>query len=710
MLLYPRFTLAVAWDEQQSATAMGTAAAAAVAETTVSSHTANTANTVHTANSAHSSPTTVASATAVASTNGAAASAADLAAAKAAHRAAKAKNKEGAVTGSSQSTTVPTKAVPSFKVVKVSFAPDEVLATASTSTAASTVTSNAAGAADTAGAAGAGAANAVAVSAISVPYEQVTLSNGEKLLRYSVDAAHTVGTLQRLATAITQGKVATKATPDMVVVAVTKQRPLVRAPFYAQRATPQTQISYAQSGVITEEMAYVSLRESAANLVHLENQRDYADQVLNSDEVATFYDDEIKLKRQAMSVTPEMVRAEMAAGAAVIPANHNHLECEPMIIGKKFLTKVNANIGASAISSNLDEEIGKLQMSLAYGADTVMDLSTGLPSLMELRSAILRASPVPLGTVPVYEALDRVGGEAGALNWDVFKQVIIDQAEQGVDYFTIHAGLTQDLLPYAAKRLMGIVSRGGGIMASCMMQRNEENMAYANFDELMDICRRYDVALSLGDGLRPGALYDACDQAQYGELATLGKLALRCREHGVQCFIEGPGHVPLHRVKENQELEEKYCQGAPFYTLGPLVTDVGAGFDHITSAIGGTTIGMYGTSMLCYVTPSEHLALPTPEDVKRGLITYKIAAHAADLAKGLTQAYNLDHAMSRARATFRWYDQFALSFDMQNAYEVWRSQMSEEDCAHEVSFCSMCGPRFCPIRLNNRLQQKYKQA
>lgn len=664
MLFYPRFTQSVALDERQSASDMASSAAFAA----VSSRTNNTTD------------ITVKD---FARVN-------DLALAKSAHKAAKIHNKDGIKDGTKDglaiSSTPSTKVVPSFKLVQVSFASDDK--------ANFTTTSN----------------SGDITSTLSVPYEQIQLSNGEKVLRYSVDASHTVGKLQRLATAITQGKVETTSVPDKALVSITKQRPLVRALFYSQRSKPKTQIAYAQSGVITEEMEYVALRESAANLVHLEKQRDYADQVLNSDEVATFYDDEIKLKRDKMSVTPEMVRVEIAAGAAVIPANHRHLECEPMIIGKKFLTKVNANIGASAISSNIDEEIGKLQMALAYGADTIMDLSTGLPSLMELRSAILRASPVPLGTVPVYEALDRVGGEAGALNWDVFKQVIIDQAEQGVDYFTIHAGLTQDLLPYAAKRLMGIVSRGGGIMASCMMQRNEENMAYANFDELMDICHRYDVALSLGDGLRPGALYDACDQAQYGELEILGKLALRCREYGVQCFIEGPGHVPLHRVKENQELEEKYCQGAPFYTLGPLVTDVGAGFDHITSAIGGTTIGMYGTSMLCYVTPSEHLALPTPEDVKRGLITYKIAAHAADLAKGLTQAYNLDHSMSRARATFRWYDQFALSFDMQNAYEVWRSQMSEEDCAHEVSFCSMCGPRFCPIRLNKRLQQKYTQT
>lgn len=515
---------------------------------------------------------------------------------------------------------------------------------------------------------------------IKVPYHKLTLSNGDQILRYNVDVDG-----------------------DTTIA----QRPLVRAPFYAERgSTPKTQLEYAKEGVITKEMEYVALRESACFVEKIVDKRDFADK-FGSDEGAEFLDKLVTLSRNHLLVTPEMVRNEVAAGYAVIPCNHHHLECEPMIIGKKFLTKVNANIGASAISSGVDEEIAKLKLSLKYGADTVMDLSTGLPSLMELRNAILRASPVPIGTVPMYEALDRVGGDANALSWDVFKGVIIDQAEQGVDYFTIHAGLTLDLLPHAARRLMGIVSRGGAIMASYMMQHDAENLAYANFEELLEICRKYDVALSLGDGLRPGAIYDACDEAQYGELRNIGKLALRCREAGVQCFIEGPGHVPLDRVEENQRLEEEYCHGAPFYTLGPLVTDVGAGFDHITSAIGGTTIGMHGTAMLCYVTPSEHLALPTAEDVKQGLITYKIAAHSADLAKGLKQAYKIDHAMSRARATFRWYDQFALSFDPEHAYEVWHSQMDEEDCAHEASFCSMCGPRFCPIRLNRRLQSKY---
>lgn len=517
-------------------------------------------------------------------------------------------------------------------------------------------------------------------SQIKVPYAQLKLTNGDTITRYIVDFD----------------------------VDSTQERTKIREQYIAARGSePKTQLDYARAGIITPEMEYVALRESACFLEQITDPKEFANKFASSSE-AVFGEGVIKLKREHMAVTPEMVRDEIAAGRAVIPVNHNHPESEPMIIGKRFLTKVNANIGASAVSSGFEEEIGKLKMSLRFGADTVMDLSTGLPNLMELRSAILRASPVPIGTVPIYEALDRAGGDANALSWEVFKGVIEDQAKQGVDYFTIHAGLTKDLLPHAAKRVMGIVSRGGAIMASHMMQHDCENMAFEHFDELMDICYKYDVALSLGDGLRPGGIYDACDEAQYGELRNIGKLARRCYERGVQCFIEGPGHVPLNRVEENQKLEEEFCHDAPFYTLGPLVTDVGAGFDHITSAIGATTIGMHGTAMLCYVTPAEHLALPTPEDVKQGLITYKIAAHSADLAKGIKQAYNMDHAMSRARVSFRWLDQFALSFDEQHAYDVWRAQMDEDEChTHEAAFCSMCGPRFCPMRLNRRLQSKY---
>ncbi len=517
-------------------------------------------------------------------------------------------------------------------------------------------------------------------SDIRIPYIQTKLSNGDTILRYVVDTE----------------------------VESTEQRKPVRAAYIAARGeNAKTQLEYAKEGIITPEMEYVALRESACFLEQITNPEEFRNKFHTSKGVS-FEGDVVKLDRDQMLVTPEMVREEIASGRAVIPSNIKHPESEPMIIGKKFLTKVNANIGASAVSSGFKEEIGKLKTSLKFGADTVMDLSTGLEDLGALRSAILRASPVPIGTVPIYEALDRAGGDANALSWETFRQVVIDQCEQGVDYFTIHAGLTKDLLPYAADRVMGIVSRGGAIMASHMMQHDCENMAYDHFDELLEICRKYDVALSLGDGLRPGGIYDACDEAQYGELRNIGKLARRCYEAGVQTFIEGPGHVPLHKVEENQRLEEEYCHDAPFYTLGPLVTDIGAGFDHFTSAIGATTIGMHGTAMLCYVTPAEHLALPTPEDVREGLITYKIAAHSADLGKGLKQAYNIDHAMSRARVSFRWLDQFILSFDSEHAYKVWRSQMDDEDClSHDASFCSMCGPRFCPMRLNRRMQAKY---
>lgn len=518
---------------------------------------------------------------------------------------------------------------------------------------------------------------------VTVPYAQLTLSNGDKILRYLVDLE-----------------------PEAM------QRQPLRYAWHKDGSLEsgafKTQLEYAREGVITPEMEYVALRESACCSEDIADKTAaFVDKSVSTN--AVFKDDTVEFALDKLPITPEFVRSEIAAGRAVIPCNRKHPEAEPMIIGRKFLTKVNANIGASAVSSNYEEEIAKLKLSLRYGADTVMDLSTGIKDLGGLRNAILRSSPVPIGTVPIYEALDRVQGHAKELNWEVFKQVVIDQCEQGVDYFTIHAGLTKDLLPLAAQRLMGIVSRGGAIMASHMLSNDCENMAFEHFDELIEICKRYDVALSLGDGLRPGAIYDACDEAQYGELKNLGQLSARCFEAGVQCFIEGPGHVPLHKVEENQRLEDEYCHEAPFYTLGPLVTDIGAGFDHITSAIGGTTIGMHGTAMLCYVTPSEHLALPSPEDVKQGLITYKIAAHSADLAKGLSQAYNIDHAMSRARASFRWHDQFALSFDPEHAYEVWKQPLDDEECNHDIAFCSMCGPRFCPIRLNRRLQAKFSK-
>lgn len=492
---------------------------------------------------------------------------------------------------------------------------------------------------------------------IKVPFNKINLSNGDSVLVSTVEGPDV--------NAKTLPKVNEGYTPYIIDG--------------DKKKVKKTQLDFAKEGKVTDYMEYVAIRESFKS-------------------------------GENMPFTPEDVCSQMAKGVAVIPSNINHEECEPMIIGKHFSVKVNANIGASSLSSNFDEEIKKLRLSLRFGADTVMDLSTGIKDLGGLRNAILRASPVPIGTVPVYEALDRAHGDVNLLTWELFRDTVIDQARQGVDYFTIHAGLTKDLLPHAAKRILGIVSRGGSIMASQMLRHECENMAYEHFDELIEICHDYDVALSLGDGLRPGCISDACDKAQYGELENIGKLAKRCFEAGVQCFIEGPGHVPMDKVKENQELQVKFCNYAPFYTLGPLVTDIAPGYDHITSAIGGSMIASYGTAMLCYVTPAEHLALPTENDVKVGLITYKLAAHSADLAKGLPGAKLRDDAMALARADFRWYDQFALSLDPQNAYDVWRAQMPEE-CAksHEPAFCSMCGPRFCPIRLNRKLQEKFNK-
>ena len=491
---------------------------------------------------------------------------------------------------------------------------------------------------------------------IRVPFEKLTLSEGTSLLLYTVSGPD----------------------PDARVLPPLRRDWRESLPAAGRRRVKKTLLEQAREGTVTPEMEFAAIRESAAS-------------------------------GAGMNFTPDDVRREVARGTAVIPANINHPESEPMIIGKSFAVKVNSNIGASSLSSGFEEELGKLRLSLKYGADTVMDLSTGIRELTALREAILRASPVPIGTVPAYEALDRAHGDINALTWELFRDTVIDQARQGVDYFTIHAGLIADLLPCAARRTLGIVSRGGSIMANCMLRRGEENMAYSHFDELLEICHDYDAALSLGDGLRPGCIADACDEAQYGELRTIGALAQRCFDAGVQCFIEGPGHVPLNRVRENQELEEKYCHNAPFYTLGPLVADIAPGYDHITSAIGGTVIAACGTAMLCYVTPAEHLALPTPEDVKTGLITYKLAAHAADLAKGLPGAARRDHEMARARNEFRWHDQFALSLDPAHAYEVWKARMPEE-CetrGHQPAYCSMCGPRFCPIRLNRRLREKY---
>ena len=433
-----------------------------------------------------------------------------------------------------------------------------------------------------------------------------------------------------------------------------------------------TQLTYAKNGIITEEMEYVAARENS------------------------FY-----LNEKAL-ITPEFVRKEIESGRAIIPCNIKHPELEPMIIGKKFLTKVNANIGNSPVKSNIEEELDKLLWAVRWGADTVMDLSTG-KNIYETREAIIRNSPVPIGTVPIYEALEKVNGKAEDLNYDIFRDVIISQAEQGVDYFTIHAGLRLSFIPTTTKRLTGIVSRGGSIIAKWCLAHHKENFLYENFDDLCDIMKRYDVSFSLGDGLRPGSIADANDEAQFLELKTLGDLTIKARAQGVQVMIEGPGHVPLNKIKENVTLEEKYCEEAPFYTLGPLVTDIAPGYDHITSAIGAANIGSFGTSLLCYVTPKEHLGLPNKEDVKDGLVAYKIAAHASDISKGHNFAVERDNELSKARFEFRWLDQFNLSLDPYKAKEFHDETLPQES-AKSAHFCSMCGPNFCSMKITQDIR------
>jgi phosphomethylpyrimidine synthase len=424
-----------------------------------------------------------------------------------------------------------------------------------------------------------------------------------------------------------------------------------------------TQLHYARRGEITPEMEFVAIREG---------------------------------------VEPELVRAEIAAGRAILPANVNHPESEPMIIGTKFLVKVNANIGNSAVRSSIDDEVEKLLWATKWGADTVMDLSTG-PDIHTTREWIVRNSPVPIGTVPLYQALEKVDGVPEALTWELYRDTLIEQAEQGVDYFTIHAGVLLRYVPLTVKRVTGIVSRGGSIMASWCLAHHEENFLYARFEEICEIMAAYDIAFSLGDGLRPGSIADANDEAQFAELDTLGQLTKIAWSHDVQVMIEGPGHVPLHKIQENVERQMAVCDGAPFYTLGPLTTDIAPGYDHITSAIGGAMIGMFGTAMLCYVTPKEHLGLPDKEDVKQGMIAYKIAAHAADLAKGHRGAQERDDALSKARFEFRWEDQFNLSLDPETA-RAFHDETLPAGSAKTAHFCSMCGPKFCSMRISHDLR------
>lgn len=448
-----------------------------------------------------------------------------------------------------------------------------------------------------------------------------------------------------------------------------------------------TQMHYAKQGIITPEMEYIAIRET-------QKQHDLTDRRQHAGN--NFGANTPKL------ITPEFVRAEVAAGRAIIPNNINHPESEPMIIGRNFLVKINANIGNSALGSSIDEEVAKMTWATRWGADTIMDLSTG-KHIHETREWIIRNSPVPIGTVPIYQALEKVDGVAEDLTWDIFKDTLIEQAEQGVDYFTIHAGVLLRYVPVTANRLTGIVSRGGSIMAQWCLAHHKENFLYTHFEDICEIMKAYDVAFSLGDGLRPGCLQDANDDAQFGELKTLGELTQVAWQHDVQVMIEGPGHVAMNRIKENMDLQLEVCKEAPFYTLGPLTTDIAPGYDHITSAIGAAMIGWYGTAMLCYVTPKEHLGLPNKKDVKDGIITYKIAAHAADLAKGHPGAQARDNALSKARFEFRWDDQFNLSLDPDTAREFHDETLPKE--AHKSAhFCSMCGPKFCSMKITQNVR------
>jgi phosphomethylpyrimidine synthase len=452
-------------------------------------------------------------------------------------------------------------------------------------------------------------------------------------------------------------------------------------PLRAKAGHHLTQLDYARKGIVTKEMEYVAIRE---------NQR--------LDELQA----QGKIKIEGSPITPEFVRDEIAAGRAILPGNINHPECEPMIIGNRFLTKINSNIGNSAITSSIEEEVEKMAWSVRWGADTVMDLSTG-KHIHETREWIIRNSPVPIGTVPIYQALEKVNGKAEELTWELYRDTLIEQAEQGVDYFTIHAGLLLEHIPLTAKRTTGIVSRGGSILALWQMRHHQQNFLYTHFREICEILAAYDVAVSLGDGLRPGSLADANDAAQFGELDTLGELTKIAWEYGVQVIIEGPGHVPMHKIQDNMARQLEKCHGAPFYTLGPLTTDIAPGYDHITSAIGAAQIGWYGTAMLCYVTPKEHLGLPDRDDVRAGVVTYKLAAHAADLAKGHFAAQFRDDALSRARFDFRWNDQFALSLDPEKAMEFHDKTLPGSQ-AKSSHFCSMCGPNFCSMRITRAVR------
>ncbi len=465
---------------------------------------------------------------------------------------------------------------------------------------------------------------------------------------------------------------------------------LARQPRVAKPGKNVTQMHYARRGIITPEMEYVAIREN--------QRREGLSELLTRQHPGEHFGAAIP-----KIITPEFVRDEVARGRAIIPVNINHPEIEPMIIGRNFLVKINANIGNSAVSSGIQEEVEKMTWAIRWGGDTVMDLSTG-QHIHETREWIIRNSPVPIGTVPIYQALEKVDGKAEELTWEIYRDTLVEQCEQGVDYFTVHAGVRLPYIPMTAKRMTGIVSRGGSIMAKWCLAHHKESFLYTHFEEICELLKQYDVAFSLGDGLRPGSIYDANDQAQLAELKTLGELTKVAWRHDVQVMIEGPGHVPMHMIKENMELQLKYCEEAPFYTLGPLTTDIAPGYDHITSAIGAAMIGWYGTAMLCYVTPKEHLGLPDKEDVKDGIMAYKVAAHAADLGKGHPGAQIRDNALSKARFEFRWEDQFNLGLDPDKAREFHDETLPQHG-AKLAHFCSMCGPHFCSMKITQDVRE-----
>ena len=469
-----------------------------------------------------------------------------------------------------------------------------------------------------------------------------------------------------------------------------------RTPRVARDGANVTQMHYARQGIVTPEMEFIAIRENARR-----------DDMVDDPELTSQHPGESFGASIPKHITPEFVRDEVARGRAIIPNNINHPESEPMIIGRNFLVKINGNIGNSAVTSSIEEEVSKLTWAIRWGGDTIMDLSTG-SDIHETREWLIRNSPVPVGTVPIYQALEKVNGAAEDLTWEIFRDTLIEQAEQGVDYFTIHAGVRLHHVPMTAKRTTGIVSRGGSIMAKWCLAHHEESFLFTHFEEICEIMKRYDVAFSLGDGLRPGSINDANDEAQFAELETLGELTKIAWKHDVQCMIEGPGHIPMHLIKENMDRQLACCDEAPFYTLGPLTTDIAPGYDHITSGIGAAMIGWYGCAMLCYVTPKEHLGLPNRDDVKEGIMAYKIAAHAADLAKGHPGAQLRDNALSKARFEFRWEDQFNLGLDPERA-RAYHDETLPKDAAKVAHFCSMCGPKFCSMKISQEVRDYAKE-